>query len=109
MSISFFTGVLLFCTTLFKIVEMEVNFSELIFLLPYALGVFFILLMHCWYGNEIIYKSAGISTAIFNSKWIGAKIPMQKTVILFMLFTKILWEYAWVVDYLPWRFLSSYR
>nr|CAI5818030.1 unnamed protein product [Callosobruchus analis] len=65
--------------------------------------------MHCWYGNEIIYKSAGISTAIFNSKWIGAKIPMQKTVILFMLFTKILWEYAWVVDYLPWRFLSSYR
>nr|CAI5818031.1 unnamed protein product [Callosobruchus analis] len=34
---------------------------------------------------------------------------MQKTVILFMLFTKILWEYAWVVDYLPWRFLSSYR
>ncbi|VEN64646.1 unnamed protein product [Callosobruchus maculatus] len=88
MSISFFTGVLLFCTTSFKVLEMEATSSELMFLLPYSLGVTFILFIHCWYGNDIIYRSAGISTAVFDSKWIGAKIPMQKTVILFIMFTK---------------------
>nr|CAH7735427.1 unnamed protein product [Callosobruchus chinensis] len=56
MSISFFTGALLFCTTLFKILETEVNFSELMFVLPYTLGMIFILLIHCWYGNDIIYR-----------------------------------------------------
>nr|CAH7735681.1 unnamed protein product [Callosobruchus chinensis] len=33
-------------------------------------------------------RSGGITNAIFDSNWIGAKLSMQKTIILFMAFTK---------------------
>nr|CAI5827439.1 unnamed protein product [Callosobruchus analis] len=85
-SVNFFTGILLVCTTLFKILEMEV--SELMFALPYSVGTMFVMFIHCWYGDDIIHRSAGITNAIFSSNWIDAKLSMQKTVILFMAFTK---------------------
>nr|CAI5823897.1 unnamed protein product [Callosobruchus analis] len=88
LSIHFFNDVLLFCTTLFKVLETGVDFSELIIILPYSLTTIFIMFVHCWYGNDIIHRSAGITNAVFDTNWIGAKLPMQKTVILFMTLTQ---------------------
>ncbi|VEN64647.1 unnamed protein product [Callosobruchus maculatus] len=88
LSIHFFNDALKFCTTLFKILEMEVDVGEFMFILPYSLTTIFIMFVHCWYGNDIIYRSASITNAIFESKWIGANLPRQKIVILFMALTK---------------------
>nr|CAH7735686.1 unnamed protein product [Callosobruchus chinensis] len=56
LSIHFFNDVLIFCTTLFKVLETEVDFSELMFILPYSLSTIFIMFVHCWYGNDIIHR-----------------------------------------------------
>ncbi|CAH1967303.1 unnamed protein product [Acanthoscelides obtectus] len=85
-SVNFLTGVLIFCTTLFRILEVVV--SELMFMLPYSFAIILIIYIHCWFGNELIYRSNGITQAIFKSKWIGRDRSIQKNLIIFMMFTK---------------------
>ncbi|CAH1962230.1 unnamed protein product [Acanthoscelides obtectus] len=88
MSIHFLTGILIFCTTLFKLMEVEVDYSQCTFLIPYSFAIISILFNHCWFGNDIIYRSSDLTHAIFRSRWVGSKLSTQKTLILFMAFTK---------------------
>nr|CAH7745526.1 unnamed protein product [Callosobruchus chinensis] len=88
MTIHFFTGVVVFCTTLFKILEVEVSSNEFMFLLPYTSAIILIIFAHCWFGNDIICRSADLTNAIFSSNWIGSNLATQKTIILFMTFNK---------------------
>ncbi|VEN46770.1 unnamed protein product [Callosobruchus maculatus] len=67
---------------------MEVDPSQSIFLVPYSIAIMLIIFVHCWFGNDIIYRSGDLTNAIFSSKWIGSKLPTQKTLIMFMAFTK---------------------
>nr|CAH7745521.1 unnamed protein product [Callosobruchus chinensis] len=87
MSTHFCIGVLVFGTTLFTVLEMEVDLSQSIFLVPYSIAIILIIYVHCWFGNDIIYRSADLTNAIFSSKWIGSNLPTQKTLIIFMAFT----------------------
>nr|CAI5833091.1 unnamed protein product [Callosobruchus analis] len=85
-SVYFVTGILVVCTTLFRI--MEVTIDELVFLLPYFTAIILILFIHCWFGNELIYRSQGITESIFCSNWIGSNLVTQRVLLMFMTFTK---------------------
>ncbi|VEN46768.1 unnamed protein product [Callosobruchus maculatus] len=58
------------------------------FLLPYSFAIILIIFAHCWFGNDIICRSADLTNAIFSSNWIGSNLTTQKTIILFMTFNK---------------------
>nr|CAH7743643.1 unnamed protein product [Callosobruchus chinensis] len=86
LSVMFFTAISVLCTTLFRL--MEITADELVFMLPFSIGITLVLFEHCWFGNELIYRSEGIIESIFCSNWIGSNIPTQRVLLLFMTFAK---------------------
>ncbi|CAH1967299.1 unnamed protein product [Acanthoscelides obtectus] len=85
-SIHFVTGILVVCTTLFRLTEFTMD--EMALLLPYSSAIILIVFIHCWFGNEVIYRSHGIAESIFCSNWIGSNMTTQKVILMFMTFTK---------------------
>ncbi|VEN41394.1 unnamed protein product [Callosobruchus maculatus] len=86
LSAIFFTGISVLCTSLFSL--MKVTVDDLLFMVPFFLCVTLVLFSHCWFGNELIYKSEGITASIFHSNWVGSNMATKKVLLLFMTFTK---------------------
>ncbi|VEN45132.1 unnamed protein product [Callosobruchus maculatus] len=57
-------------------------------MLPYFFAIILVLFIHCWFGNELIYRSHGITESIFSSNWIGSNLATQRVLLMFMTFTK---------------------
>ncbi|CAH1164641.1 unnamed protein product, partial [Phaedon cochleariae] len=47
-------------------------------------AMLFQLLLYCWYGNEIILKSAAIRDACYESKWYDSDLKTRKSLIYIM-------------------------
>ncbi|VEN59249.1 unnamed protein product, partial [Callosobruchus maculatus] len=82
----FACGVFNICTSLALVIE--VDHSELLFLLPYLLAMVAIIYCHSWCGSEVTYQSDKLSYAIFSSKWIDSDTAYKKLIHIYILLTK---------------------
>nr|UTQ11395.1 odorant receptor 1 [Holotrichia oblita] len=60
----------------------SVGFFTLALYLTCLLGL---LLLYCWYGNEIVSKSSAVYLAAYSSDWTGCPISFQKNLLFMML------------------------
>ncbi|RZB40733.1 uncharacterized protein BDFB_003391, partial [Asbolus verrucosus] len=72
------------CLTSLQLSTVNPTSTHFMALMVYELAVLVQLLMFCWWGNELIFKSQQIPQAAFESDWIEASIPFKKSIMFFI-------------------------
>ncbi|VEN48403.1 unnamed protein product [Callosobruchus maculatus] len=73
-----------FCTTMFKFSLTEPFTQEFFTIIFYQTSVFLQMFAFCWAGTLLTSKSEKISTAAYQSDWIGASKAYKKNLIIFI-------------------------
>nr|CAH7752386.1 unnamed protein product [Callosobruchus chinensis] len=79
-------GYINICTTLSLLTQ--VQYVQMIFLLPYIFEIMMILYSHCWCGSEVVYQSEKISSAIYCSQWTNADDSHKKKICIYIMLTQ---------------------
>ncbi|KAJ3666144.1 hypothetical protein Zmor_001598 [Zophobas morio] len=67
--VQFAASVMVICLTGFQMLVISVKSMQFILLMIYFSTMTCQIVLYCWYGNELMYKSMGLSEACYMSDW----------------------------------------
>nr|ALR72557.1 odorant receptor OR12 [Colaphellus bowringi] len=86
--ILFLGGGVIICSGLFQLTLVEIGGLEFFMLISFLMCMLTEQFIYCWFGNDIIYKSAQISNAAYNTPWTECDLRFKKILLQFLIQTK---------------------
>nr|QNH68054.1 odorant receptor 30 [Apriona germarii] len=80
----FLGGTLVICSSMFQLSVVQIGTLEFFMLLFYLICMLIEQFVYCWFGNEVIYKSAAIFQSTYNTPWVDCNVKFRKILLQFM-------------------------
>ncbi|KAJ8967165.1 hypothetical protein NQ314_003053, partial [Rhamnusium bicolor] len=82
--ILFTGGALIICSCLFQLSMAKVGELNFVMLLSYLISMLTEQMVYCWFGNEVICKSALVLKSTYNTPWLDCDLKFRKILLQFM-------------------------
>nr|CAH7747976.1 unnamed protein product [Callosobruchus chinensis] len=79
-------GILNMCTSMSLL--LQVQRSDMVFILPYIVVILTVMYSQCWCGSEIVDQSEKMSYAIYSSEWVDGDLSYKKLINMYISLTK---------------------
>nr|CAI5824647.1 unnamed protein product [Callosobruchus analis] len=79
-------GIFNMCTSMSLL--LQVQRSDMVFILPYIIVILTIMYSQCWCGSEIVDQSEKMTYAIYSSEWVDGDLSYKKLINIYLALTK---------------------
>ncbi|XP_064215124.1 odorant receptor Or1 isoform X2 [Tribolium castaneum] len=82
--VQFATSVSVLCETMFLLSLVKTLNATFVMLLFYQVAIFTQIFLYCWFGNEVVLKSAKLYYSAYESRWYECPQSFKKDLLFFM-------------------------